>query len=52
MQIEVAEGPEEPEEPEEPEKPAVVALVDEEAEEDTAVEELGAEGLLRRDNCL
>ena len=46
MQIEVAEGPEEPEEP------AVVALVDEEAEEDTAVEELGAEGLLRRDNCL
>ena len=48
MQIEVAEGPEGPEEP------AVVALVDEEAEEDTvpAVEELGAEGLLRRDNCL
>ena len=48
MQIEVAEGPEEPEEP------GVVALVDEEAEEDTvpAVEELGAEGLLRRDNCL
>ena len=45
MQIEVAEGPEES---------AVVALVDEEAEEDTvpAVEELGAEGLLRRDNCL
>ena len=45
MQIEGAEGPEEP---------AVVALVDEEAEEDTvpAVEELGAEGLLRRDNCL
>ena len=43
MQIEVAEGHEEP---------TVVALVDEEAEEDTAVEELGAEGLLRRDNCL
>ena len=45
MQIEVAEGPEEP---------AVVALDDEEAEEDTvqAVEELGAEGLLKRDNCL
>ena len=45
MQIEVAE---------EPEEPGVVALVDEEAEEDTvsAVEVLGAEGLLRRDNCL